>query len=84
MIPLSQLLLLPDLLLQGHSQHLTVQGQELLDGKLLHLSRGGEELVVGIGLLLLGQLVKLIQELLFLIWAKQIEKLLWVTLNWLL
>ena len=63
-----KLLFLPNLLLQRHSQHLTVQRQELVDSKLLNICWCGEELVIGIGLLLRGQLIKLIEKLLLLFW----------------
>lgn len=75
------MLLLPDLLLQGHGQHLAVKGEELVDGKLLDLRRGGEKLVVGIGLLLLRQLVKLVEELLLLVRAQLVKKPLWMALS---
>ena len=61
--------------LDGEDENLRVQGEELLDGELLHIGRGGEELVVGVLLLLQVEVRKLLEKLSFVLLAQPVEKL---------
>ena len=62
--------------LDGEDENLRVQGEELFDGELLHIGRGGEELVVGILLLLQVQIGKLLEKFSFVLLGQPVEELL--------
>ena len=62
--------------LDGEDENLRVQGEELLDGELLHVGRGGQELVVGVLLLLQVQVGKLLEKFSFVLLGQPVEELL--------
>ena len=65
--------------LDGEDENLRVQGEELLDGELLHIGRGGQELVVGVLLLLQVQVGKLLEKFSFVLRGQPVEEFLRVT-----